>query len=125
MMEIEFIIKLTIPIGDIDHGLYYRLQIFYEILDMWLMIATRVEIYPRVVTLLYALKDFPEDIREKIFEEHICRSFEEWYYIDRVERQIFCEWQIENSKLMYEKMEDFAEFVEALAKADIDINDIK
>jgi hypothetical protein len=44
---------------------------------------------------------------------------------DRVERQIFCEWQIEKSKLIFEKMEDFAEFVEALAKADIDKNDIK
>jgi hypothetical protein len=109
----------------ISNGLYYRLQISDEIMDMRLMIATHVEYYPRVITILLGLKDFPEEIREKIFKEHVHRTFEEWYYTDMVERQIFCELQIEKSKLMYEKMDDYAEFVEALAKADVNINDTK
>jgi hypothetical protein len=67
-----------------DGGLCYRLQIFDDIAGEWVSIAAYADCYHRIIPILFGLKDFPKEIKEKIFEENVRRTFEEQFYLETI-----------------------------------------
>jgi hypothetical protein len=103
-----------------ENGLCYRLQILDDTADEWLPIATYFYHYYRIIPILIGLKDFPKELREKIFEENVRRTFEERYYLDMISKEISYVWQMEKYRLFFEKMEDYAQFIQTVSDLGID-----
>jgi hypothetical protein len=108
-----------------DHHIRFRLQMKDESTlrwggDGWTTLGYYIDCPQRLIPILYGLRIFPEEIREKIYTMHVYQKMEEDLVLCYLDRDIYRTWAKESFRLFTERMEDYAAFCNVLE--DLGIN---
>jgi hypothetical protein len=98
-----------------DHHVRYQLRMIDDNTkwggDGWTTLGIFLDCPHRITPILYGLRHFSEEIREKIYNHHVYQQLEEQLVMQFIEGDLYRTLTSEHFRLFREKMEDFYQLV--------------
>jgi hypothetical protein len=77
----------------------------------WIDIGVMIVEHERMISILAGLKQFPVELRKKIFSQLVTTAFQEQLTLNQVTQQINIEYEAENNRFVNNEVNDFLLFL--------------